>query len=154
MYNCFESRIEISKGAKTLVNTMKNLGAKAFLISGGFTFFSDRISCLLGFDSSFANELIIEGNTLTGELKEPILGRKSKRSILLKLCRERDVHASDVIAVGDGANDLDMIKEAGLGVSYYGQRVLEEASDFKIRYSDFRALLYCQGICESDFVLE
>ena len=122
------------------------------MISGGFTFFSDRISCLLGFDSSFANELIIEGNTLTGELKEPILGRKSKRSILLKLCRERDVHASDVIAVGDGANDLDMLSKAGTGVALHAKPSVAEQCDIRINFGDLTALLFIQGYSKENFV--
>ncbi|MEE2773450.1 MAG: phosphoserine phosphatase SerB [Pseudomonadota bacterium] len=151
---CFKSRIEISKGAKTLVSTMRKFGAKSVLISGGFSFFSDKVSSLVGFDRSFANELIVEDNLITGYLKEPLLDRKLKRSILLAVCREMDIDARDVIAVGDGANDVDMILEAGLGVSYYGQPVLKAASDIRISYSNFRALLYCQGIGENEFVLE
>ena len=96
---------------------MRKFGAKSVLISGGFSFFSDKVSSLVGFDRSFANELIVEDNLITGYLKEPLLDRKLKRSILLAVCREMDIDARDVIAVGDGANDVDMILEAGLGVS-------------------------------------
>ena len=152
MIDCFKNKVEISQGACTLVKTMKAFGAEAYLVSGGFTFFTDRVASLVGFNDSFANRLVFEKGTLSGEIEEPILDEKSKSVILQRLCRARSVDSEDTLAVGDGANDVKMIKEAGLGVSYYGKQPLEKVSDMQIKFSDLRSLLYFQGLEEKQFI--
>ena len=132
---------------------MSALGSASAIVSGGFSFFADKIANDLGFNQSYANELVFEGNTLSGAVKNPILDAAEKKTILQKLCIEGNFHQNDVIAVGDGANDIDIIRNAGIGVSYYGNRILTSKSNFKIYYSNLRALLYFQGIKESEFVI-
>ena len=151
LLQCFEERISLNSGAITLVRTMKKMNSNAFIISGGFTFFADKVASRVGFDKAFANKLVYDGNFLSGIVEEPILDRSEKYNILTKLCKEKSIKKSDVIAVGDGANDVEMITTAGLGVSYYGKPILTDVADFKIYHSDLRALLYFQGIRESDF---
>jgi phosphoserine phosphatase len=133
---------------------MSSLGANSALVSGGFSFFADKVADDIGFDQAYANQLIFEGNILSGDLKNPILGATDKQIILQKLCTEGNFDLCDVIAVGDGANDIEMVTHSGIGVSYYGKEKLTEKSDFKLYYSNLRALLYFQGIKESEFVLK
>ena len=150
--DCYNERIHLTQGARTLVKTMSALGSTSAIVSGGFSFFADKIANDLGFNESYANELVFEGNTLSGAVKNPILDAVEKKIVLQKLCIEGNFHQNDVIAVGDGANDIDIIRNAGIGVSYYGNRILTAKSNFKIYYSNLRALLYFQGIKESEFV--
>ena len=133
---------------------MSSLGSTSALVSGGFSFFADKVADDIGFDQAYANQLIFEGNMLSGDVSNPILGATDKKIILQKLCTEGKFDLCDVIAVGDGANDIEMVRNAGIGVSYYGKTKLTSKSDFKLYYSNLRALLYFQGIKESDFVLE
>ena len=152
--DCYSRKIHVNNGAKTLVKTMSSLGSTSALVSGGFSFFADKVAADIGFDQAYANQLIFEGNMLSGRVRNPILGAYDKKSILQKLCTEGGFDFCDVIAVGDGANDIEMVRNAGIGVSYYGKTKLTSKSDFKLYYSNLRALLYFQGIKESDFVLE
>ncbi len=151
--DCYTKKIRLNKGAKTLVRTMNSLGSFSSIVSGGFSFFADKVATDIGFDQAYANQLVFEGNVLSGAVENPILGPTEKQKVLQNLCNERNIELCDVIAVGDGANDIDMIKSAGIGVSYYGKIKLTEKSDFKLYYSNLRALLYFQGIKENDFVI-
>ncbi len=150
--DCYEKKIHPSKGAKTLVKTMRSFGASSVIVSGGFSFFADKVASDVGFDRVYANHLVFEGKVLSGNVKQPILGCAEKQLILKKLCIEGNFGLDDVIAVGDGANDIEVIRNAGVGVSYYGKTQLTEEADLKIYHSNLRALLYFQGIKESDFV--
>ena len=151
--DCYNKKITLNKGAKTLVKTMKQIGSTTALVSGGFSFFADKLATDVGFDHVYANDLMFEGNKLSGNVRTPIMDRTKKKLILQKLCKEKNFTKHEVLAVGDGANDIDMISEAGLGVSYFGKMGLTLKADFKLFYSDLRALLYFQGIKEDDFVL-
>ena len=151
--DCYNRKIHLTKGARTLVKTMSALGSTSAIVSGGFSFFADKIANDLGFDQSYANKLVFEGKTLSGALENPILDAAKKKTVLQKLCIEGNFDLNDVIAVGDGANDIDIIRNAGIGVSYYGNMILTAKSNFKLYYSDLRALLYFQGIKESEFVI-
>jgi phosphoserine phosphatase len=131
---------------------MNAFGSTSAIVSGGFSFFADKIANDLGFNQAYANQLVFEGNILSGAVEHPILDAAEKQIVLQKLCIEGNIDLNDVIAVGDGANDIEIIRNAGIGVSYYGNKILTSKSTFKIYYSNLRALLYFQGIKENAFV--
>ena len=146
-------RISLTPGARTLVATMRANGAYTCMVSGGFTLFTDRISATIGFDSSRANSLVIvDGNKLAGEVVDPIFGRDAKRDTLLELRNKFRLTREDSMAIGDGANDLDMLLEAGLGVAYHGKPKVAAAAPARIDHCDLTALLYVQGYKRSEFV--
>ncbi len=148
----FNARISINPGARELVATMRANGAYCALISGGFTYFTRRIAKMVGFDFQDANTLIFENGILNGEVTRPILDRDSKLVALKKFRSERNYLKEDVLAVGDGANDLAMIEEAGLGVAYRAKAKLAQAADVTIEHSDLTALLYLQGYKATEIV--
>ena len=145
-------RITLAPGSRALVQTMKAYGAFTSLVSGGFTFFADYIGKRLGFDEAVANVLEFEGERLTGTVAMPIVGREMKLSRLQTLAREHEVPIAATIAVGDGANDLDMIRAAGLGVALHAKPVVAAEAHARIDFGDLTALLYLQGYSEEDFV--
>ncbi|HET7192859.1 MAG TPA: phosphoserine phosphatase SerB [Pseudolabrys sp.] len=145
-------RISLTPGARTLVATMRANGAYTCMVSGGFTLFTDRISATIGFDSCRANILVIaDGNKLAGEVVNPIFGRDAKRDALLELRKKFELTKLDTMAIGDGANDLDMLLEAGLGVAYHGKPKVAAAAPARIDHCDLTALLYVQGYNRSEF---
>ena len=144
-------RITYMDGAKVLLTTMKARGAYAALVSGGFTDFTTRVAKGLGFDIDRANRLLHEDGKLTGEVAKPILGADAKLEALNAFVHELRISAADVIAVGDGANDLPMLQAAGLGVAAHGKPKLQEACKIRINHGDLTALLYLQGIRKEDF---
>lgn len=148
-----EERIHLMPGGRTLVQTMKANGAYCALVSGGFTHFTREIATLIGFDENNANILDEDEGILTGQVRGPILGREAKREKLEDLVKTRKLSLAETMAVGDGANDLDMIEHAGLGVAYHAKPALAEAADARIDHGDLTALLYLQGYSQSDFVL-
>jgi phosphoserine phosphatase len=147
-----ESRITLSAGGRALVGTMRANGAYACLVSGGFTLFTSRIAAKLGFDEHRANRLVVDNGRLTGEVEEPILGHEAKRDTLIELRERFGLSPDEVIAVGDGANDLGMLKEAGLGVAYRAKPAVAAAADIRIDHGDLTALLYVQGYRRDEFV--
>lgn len=147
----FTDRISLNPGAKTLVETMNAHGAATLLVSGGFTYFVERIARLAGFKGHQANDLIFNGGKLTGDVRRPILGRQAKESALRKGAAEHSVPLIETLAVGDGANDLDMLAAAGLGVAYRAKPKVAAAADASIRFSDLTALLYAQGFTQEEF---
>lgn len=147
----FETRIELSPGARALAQTMNAMGAATALVSGGFTFFTARVAEAAGFQHHQANTLLIEDGRLTGAVAAPILGRAAKREALLRLSGERGLDPSDSLAVGDGANDLAMLDEAGLGVAYRAKPAVAEAAAARIDYGDLTGPLYLQGIPRTEF---
>lgn len=149
---CYEARVHLNPGARALTRTMAGLGAETALISGGFTFFTTRVAEAAGFACNQANTLVVEGGVLTGEVTDPILGREAKHAALRRLAT--DFGPELAIAVGDGANDLDMIVAAGLGVAYRAKPALAEAADARIEHSDLTALLALQGIPETEWVTD
>ncbi|MEE8364435.1 MAG: phosphoserine phosphatase SerB [Gammaproteobacteria bacterium] len=151
--NVYEQRISLKTGARTLVQTMRHHGAYCILVSGGFTYFTSRIAARLGFHDHQGNELIFHHGKLTGEVQNPILGSSSKLKTLITLCDEKSLTPSDVLAVGDGANDIKMIRAAGLGVAFHDTGNLRKQSRASIDYGDLTALLYIQGFRKSEFVL-
>ncbi len=145
------SGIEYCAGAKTLVATMKQFGATTALVSGGFTFFTARVAAELGFDIHRANVLLDNGSQLTGEVGEPILDRDAKLATLKELAEKRSVKVAATLAVGDGANDLAMLREAGLGVAYYAKPVVAEQVQNRIEHTDLTSLLFAQGYPATSF---
>ncbi|GAB4236342.1 MAG: phosphoserine phosphatase SerB [Methyloligellaceae bacterium] len=145
-------RIALTPGARTLVQTMKKHGAFCALVSGGFTFFTRRIAAMTGFDVDQANRLLIRDGRLTGTVGEPILGRDAKLQALERHRRELGLKKSQTMAIGDGANDLAMITEAGLGVAFHAKPVVAAQAHARIDHADLTALLYLQGYRAEAFV--
>jgi phosphoserine phosphatase len=149
----YKERVTLNLGAKTLVATMKKHGARTCIVSGGFTYFTDRVAKDAGFDDHQANVLLDDGRRLTGFVQEPILGRAAKLDALKKEIAALKIEPEDSLAVGDGANDLAMIQYAGLGVAYHAKAVVAEAAGARIAYNDLTALLYLQGYRDEEFIL-
>jgi phosphoserine phosphatase len=151
LQRCFATRITMMEGARTLLATMKKRGAYCVLVSGGFTFFTQRVADTLGFDAQEANVLHLEEGLLTGSVAEPILGKEAKREALLRTCAARGISPQQTIAVGDGANDLPMLLAAGTGVAFRAKPLVRAQAQVNIRYGDLTALLYVQGIPKSEW---
>ena len=146
-------RIRLTAGGKTLVATMRANGAVTCMVSGGFTLFTDRIAAMIGFDKSRANRLtLVDGHKLAGKVADPVFGRDGKRAVLIELRQDLGLAKNDTMAIGDGANDLDMILEAGLGVAYHAKPKIAATAPARIDHSDLTALLYVQGYRREEFV--
>jgi phosphoserine phosphatase len=143
---------QLTIGAIELVRTMKAHNATTALVSGGFTFFTGRVAEKVGFDIHRANTLLDDGEALTGQTGQPILDRYSKLEILRELAEARGVQMSATLAVGDGANDLDMIREAGLGIAYHAKPIVASEAKARVDFGNLRALLFAQGYKASQFV--
>jgi len=148
----FAQRITFTPGARALAQTMRKHGAVTAVVSGGFTLFTARVAEALGFESHFANELVIEDGKLTGHVEEPILGREAKQRVLMSLAYAHGLKLEETCAVGDGANDLAMIKAAGLGVAFHAKPAVAAAADARIDHGDLTTLLYFQGYSREEFV--
>ncbi len=144
-------RITLNPGARTLVQTMRSRGAAVAIVSGGFRQFTGAIRARLGADEDRANVLAIQGGKLTGKVIEPILGHDAKLGALKEIAAERGLALSQTLAVGDGANDLAMLKAAGLGVAYRAKPKVAAIADARIDHADLTALLYAQGIPRAEF---
>ena len=147
-----DTRIELMPGGRALVQTMKANGGHAALVSGGFTAFTGRIAAQLGFDEHRANTLLIADGQLTGDVGRPILGRQAKVDALEEITARLGIAEADVIAVGDGANDLGMLGRAGTGVALHAKPSVQRDCDVRINHGDLTALLFIQGYARSDFV--
>ena len=147
-----EKHITLTPGGRTLVATMRANGAFTCLVSGGFTLFTSRIAAMVGFNETRANTLTIDGDKLAGFVDEPIFGRETKRATLIELRSRLGLGADDTMATGDGANDLDMIAEAGLGVAFHAKPKVAEPAAARIDHGDLTALLYVQGYRDEEFV--
>jgi phosphoserine phosphatase len=148
---CHAERVRLNAGARELVATMKAHGARCVLVSGGFRYFTSRVAQMAGFDADRANTLIDDGAALTGQVGMPILGREAKLTALLEETAAFGGSADDALAMGDGANDLDMIRAAGLGIAYRAKPVVAAQAHARIDHSDLTALLYFQGYPWADF---
>lgn len=151
LQQAYDERVRLNPGAETLVRTMVANGTRCVLVSGGFTFFTERVAQLAGFHANRANTFIIEDDKLVGRVGEPILGKQAKLTALREEAAALGVAVTNSIAIGDGANDLAMIHEAGLGVAYRAKPVVAAEADCKIDFADLTALLYFQGYRQSEF---
>lgn len=145
-------RITYAPGGKVLLATMKGNGAFTALVSGGFTAFTEAVARELGFDCDRANRLEVENGKLTGQAVPPILGADAKVAALRQLAAEQGLTPADFIAVGDGANDLPMLKLAGTGVALHAKPAVAAQSKIRVNHGDLTALLYLQGYRDSEFV--
>ncbi|WP_297694072.1 phosphoserine phosphatase SerB [Phenylobacterium sp.] len=150
----FDERVRLNPGARTLVRTMAAGGARCVLVSGGFSFFTGRVAAAAGFHAERANVLIEESGTLAGLVAEPILGREAKLQTLLQEAEALDLALSEILAVGDGANDLAMIEVAGLGVAYRAKPIVAAQANARVDHADLTALLHFQGYRDSEFVTD
>jgi phosphoserine phosphatase len=147
-----QERITLTPGGRELVMTMRAHGAWTCLISGGFTLFTQKIAAKIGFQENRGNTLVVEDGKLTGEVREPILGRAAKLATLIELREAADLDNIDTLVAGDGANDLGMIGEAGLGVAFHAKPKVAASAAARIDYGDLTALLYAQGYRREEFV--
>lgn len=150
----YAERVRMMKGARILVQTMRRFGAITALVSGGFVSFAERVARDLGFEMAVANRLEIVDGRLTGRVLPPITGAETKLSTLTQLMRSHDLHPGETLALGDGANDVPMVKAAGLGVAFRPHPVLADASDAIIQAGDLTAVLYLQGVPQAEFFVE
>jgi len=151
---CRDERVTLTPGARTLVRTMAAHGAHTLLVSGGFTRFAGPVAAAIGFAEVRANELGVEGGALTGLVAKPIVDAAAKQQALLDASAARGIPLAETLAVGDGANDIPMIRAAGLGVAYYAKPALAEAADARIAANDLTALLFAQGYARKDWVTD
>ncbi len=149
---CLEERVRLMPGAEALVKTMRARGAHTILVSGGFTRFAEPVGTRIGFDRRIANVLEIEGGKLTGTVTKPIVDSSTKETTLLGAMAELGLEPEQTMAVGDGANDLAMIRKAGLGVAYHAKPIVAAAAGARIDHGDLTALLYAQGIARAEWV--
>ncbi|HEY5722511.1 MAG TPA: phosphoserine phosphatase SerB [Allosphingosinicella sp.] len=148
---CHAERVRLTPGARALIWTMKREGAFCLLVSGGFTAFADRVARQIGFDRAVANRLDTSEGKLVGTVSPPILGAEGKRMALEEALAERGLDSSAALAVGDGANDIPMLRAAGLGVAYHAKPAAAAAADAVIEHNDLTALLYAQGYARSEW---
>jgi phosphoserine phosphatase len=148
---CYDERVRLNPGARTFVTTMAAHGARCLLASGGFTFFTSQVAAAAGFHADRANQLLDNGTHLTGAVAEPILGRAAKRAALEQQCAEVGQSLAAALAIGDGANDLDMIGAAGLGVAYRAKPIVASQAPARIEHTSLEAALFFQGYRRADF---
>lgn len=149
---CREERVRLTPGARTLVATMRANGARCVLVSGGFTRFAEPVARAVGFDHALANTLMVEEGQLSGTVAEPIVDAEAKRICLEAEAAALGLEQWQVMAVGDGANDIPMLQAAGVGVAYRAKPAAAAAADVRIRHGDLSTLLYVQGYGRSDWV--
>lgn len=147
-----DTRISLMPGGPVLLATMKANGAYAALVSGGFTAFTAAVAGRLGFDENRANTLLAAEGVLTGDVGMPILGQQAKVDALEEITARLGLAEADVLAVGDGANDLGMLHRAGMGVALHAKPSVAAQCDVRVNFGDLTALLFLQGYARSEFV--
>ncbi|MGD8199969.1 phosphoserine phosphatase SerB [Ornithinimicrobium sp. W1679] len=145
-------RITLTPGARELVATMRAHGARTALVSGGFVPFTAAVAARVGFDEHRANVLLEQDGAFTGTVQEPVVGREAKVAALEEITAALGLTPRDAMAVGDGANDLDMLRRAGTGVALHAKPVVADQCDVRVDHGDLTALLYLQGYVEEEFV--
>jgi len=154
LQKAYDERVRLNPGARTLVRTMAGNGARCVLVSGGFSFFTNRVAQAALFQAHRGNTLLEADGKLTGEVAEPILGREAKLQALREEAAARQLPMSATLAIGDGANDLAMIGAAGLGVAYHAKPIVAAQADARIEHTDLTSLLYFQGYSAETFVTD
>jgi len=152
--HCYDQRVQSTAGAEALVRTMSANGAYCLLVSGGFGRFADRVAADIGFDAAISNELIVAEGRIAGTVGRPVVGAEGKRRALIDAAGARQIPLADSIAVGDGANDVPMLKAAGLGIAYRARPAAAAAADARIEANDLTALLYAQGYPRKEWVTD
>lgn len=147
----WRERVRLMPGAATLTATMRASGAATALVSGGFTVFTERVAQAAGFEQAFGNRLEVAGGALTGRVVPPILGAQAKLERLRALRAEYDLAPCETLAMGDGANDIPMIREAGLGIAFHAKPKTAAAADAQIVHGDLTAALFYQGYRQDEF---
>ena len=150
--NVLKGRITLMPGAESLIKTMKRNGSYCALVSGGFTDFTEAISKILGFDENRANSLLHKNKMLTGEVQFPILGRQAKVEALTDITKKLGCANNDVIAVGDGANDLGMLAKAGMGVALHAKPIVAAQCKARLNFANLEGLLYLQGYSKKEIL--
>jgi phosphoserine phosphatase len=149
------NRITLTPGGRALVQTMRANGARTVLISGGFSVFASVVAERIGFHEHQANELLFGADSrLSGLVSEPVLGKDAKLAALAQLRDKHGLSGEETLAVGDGANDLAMLKAAGLGIAFRAKPKIAAAAPARIDHGDLTALLYAQGYQREEFVTE
>ncbi len=151
---CLAERVRPMPGARILIRTMKALGARCVLVSGGFTRFAEPVAAQIGFDVAIANQLEIMGGALTGKVLDPIVDSGTKLATLKAECATLGIAEEAVLAVGDGANDVPMLAAAGLGVAYHGHPTAVAHADAAVRVGDLTTLLWAQGVPMAQWVTD
>lgn len=146
------TRLQLNPGARIAVQTMRRNGVHCVLVSGGFTLFTEKIAAQVGFHEHHANRLDVKNQRLTGGLHPPLLGKEAKNACLIQIRNSRGFLPEETLAIGDGANDLLMIRNAGLGVAYHAKPALARWAGCHLRFCDLTALLFIQGYTESECV--
>ncbi|MEO5970078.1 MAG: phosphoserine phosphatase SerB [Bdellovibrionia bacterium] len=144
------SRIQLTLGAESLIQILKKLGYKIAVISGGFTFVADRLKQKLGLDYAYANVLEIQNGILTGKVLPPIIDAQRKADLLDVIAQQEKIELDQVIAVGDGANDLLMLEKAGLGIAFNAKLIVREKADLALSQKNMKSILYLLGISERE----
>ncbi|MBN2250462.1 MAG: phosphoserine phosphatase SerB [Candidatus Altiarchaeota archaeon] len=145
-----KNNMKLTPGTGELLHALKNMGFKLALISGGFTYFTDELKNRLGFDYAYANKLVIKDGKVTGEIEGEIIDSEKKAEILKELMRKENISKEEVVAVGDGANDRIMLKNAGLGIAFNAKEVLKKAADGSLTKNNLKGLIYCLGVSEKE----
>lgn len=145
LQQCYNERVKMTPGASALLDAARAKDMHCVLVSGGFTFFTSRVAVELGFHEQFANELVIYDGLLTGEVAQPILGKEAKLRTLQMQCTKLGISPAEVMAIGDGANDLPMLLEAGLGVAYHAKPVVRRHAKAQLNHCDLGALAWVLG---------
>lgn len=148
---CLAERIHLTPGARTLIATMKANGARTVLVSGGFTAFTGRIAAQLGFDRNVANTLHVADGVLTGTVGEPIVDSGTKLQTLRAEIAALGLQSAQTLAIGDGANDIPMLREAGLGIAFHAKPKAAQAADMAVRSGDLTTVLWAQGLPRSSW---
>jgi phosphoserine phosphatase len=151
---CYDERVRLNPGARTFVRTMAAHGAHCALVSGGFTFFTDRVARAAGFHLNRANTLLDDGSALTGDVGRPILGKEAKLAALEEQAASLGLALSDTLAIGDGANDLMMVEASGLGIAYHAKPVVAARAHARIEAGHLESALFFQGYSRADFVTD
>jgi len=144
--------IELNDGAEILLKNLCKRDIHTVLVSGGFTYFTDKLSKKLGFSENYANKLEILDNIITGKILPPVIDGKAKRDILDKITQKLNINRNDVVSVGDGANDVEMISNSALGVSYYGKNILKNRANAQINNTNLSSILFFIGLKEADII--
>jgi phosphoserine phosphatase len=147
---CYRERVRIMPGARTLVRTLRSQGCRTVLVSGGFTHFADRVAAEIGFDTARSNKLGIDAGHLNGTVAEPILGAEAKREALSD--EGVGLDPLSLVAIGDGANDVPMLKAAGFGIAYHGKPAVVQAADAAVRFGDLTVVLQGLGVPRNAWV--